>query len=157
MCDWVIWIVWFSDWFNQRFLFDWSIDCLTLFIVFQFSDWFIQRLIDWLIDRLFDFIHCFLIHWLIYSKIDWLIDFIHCLIYWYIDWLKVWLIHWLIQWLIYSLENWKKEWASSHTPRSNIAWECCIQWMAIPSIRDGQSDKKGHINCSSKGSNQHFM
>ena len=38
---------------------------------------------------------------------------------------------------------WKKEWASSHTPRSNIDWECCIQWMAIPSIRDGQSDKKG--------------
>ena len=51
----------------------------------------------------------------------------------------------------------KKEWASSHTPRSNIAWECCIQWMAIPSIRDGQSDKKGDINCSSKGSNQHFL
>ena len=48
--------------------------------------------------------------------------------------------------------KWKKEWASSHTPRSNIAWECCIQWMAIPSIRDGKSDKKGDINCSSKGS-----
>ena len=46
----------------------------------------------------------------------------------------------------------KKEWASSHTPRSNIAWECCIQWMAFPSIRDGQSDNKGNINCSSKGS-----
>ena len=29
--------------------------------------------------------------------------------------------------------------------------------MAIPSIRDGQSDKKGDINCSSKGSNQHFL
>ena len=53
--------------------------------------------------------------------------------------------------------TWKKEWASSHTPRSNIAWECCIQWMAIQSIRDGQSDKKGDINCSSKGSNQHFL
>ena len=39
--------------------------------------------------------------------------------------------------------KWKKEWASSHTPRSNIAWECCIQWMAIPSIRDRQWDKKG--------------
>ena len=22
--------------------------------------------------------------------------------------------------------EWKKEWASSHTPRSNIAWECCM-------------------------------
>ena len=54
-------------------------------------------------------------------------------------------------------EKWKKEWASSHTPRSNIAWECSIQWMAIPSIRDRQSDKKGDINCSSKGSNQHFL
>ena len=53
--------------------------------------------------------------------------------------------------------KWKKEWASSHTPRSNIAWECCIQWIAIPSISDGQSDKKGDINCSSKGSNQHFL
>ena len=30
--------------------------------------------------------------------------------------------------------QWKKEWASSHTPRSNIAWEC---------ISDRQSDKKG--------------
>ena len=29
--------------------------------------------------------------------------------------------------------------------------------MAIPSIKDGQSDKKGDINCSSKGSNQHFL
>ena len=31
--------------------------------------------------------------------------------------------------------------------------------MAIPSITgsDGQSDKKGDINCSSKGSNQHFL
>ena len=38
--------------------------------------------------------------------------------------------------------KWKKEWASSHTPRSNIAWECCIQRMAIPSISDGQSDRK---------------
>ena len=55
--------------------------------------------------------------------------------------------------------KWKKEWASSHTPLSIIAWECCIQWMAIPSITgsDGQSDKKGDINCSSKGSNQHFL
>ena len=41
-----------------------------------------------------------------------------------------------------SLIKWKKEWASSHTPRSNIAWECCIQQMAIPSISDGQSDRK---------------
>ena len=55
------------------------------------------------------------------------------------------------------LLQWKKEWASSHTPRSNIAWECCIQWMAIPSISDGQSDKKGDINWSSKWSNQHFL
>ena len=55
------------------------------------------------------------------------------------------------------LQKWKKEWASSHTPRSNMAWEGCIQWMAIPSIRDGQSDKKGDIYCSSKGSNQHFL
>ena len=37
--------------------------------------------------------------------------------------------------------EWKKEWASSHTPRSNIAWESCIQRMAIPSISDGQSDR----------------
>ena len=48
------------------------------------------------------------------------------------------------------LSKWKKEWASSHTPRSNIAWECCIQWMAIPSIRDSHSDKKGNIKCTSK-------
>ena len=54
------------------------------------------------------------------------------------------------------VEQWMKN-ESSHTPRSNIAWECCIQWMAIPSIRDGQSDKKGDINCCSKGSNQHFL
>ena len=30
-------------------------------------------------------------------------------------------------------------------------------WMAIPSISDGQSEKKGDKNCSSKGSNQHFL
>ena len=36
----------------------------------------------------------------------------------------------------------KKEWASSHTPHSNIAWECCIQRMAISSISDRQSDRK---------------
>ena len=53
---------------------------------------------------------------------------------------------------LFSKGEWKKEWASSHTPRSNIAWECCIQWKGTPSIRDGQSDKKGDINCSSKGS-----
>ena len=62
-------------------------------------------------------------------------------------------------------QKWKKEWASSHTPRSNIAWECWIQWMAIPSISDGLSDKnpvsselhtillpkfKRDINCSLK-------
>ena len=29
--------------------------------------------------------------------------------------------------------------------------------MAIPSIIDGQLDKKGDINCSLKGSNQHFL
>ena len=58
---------------------------------------------------------------------------------------------------IQNIRKWKKEWASSHTPRSNIAWEGCIQWMAIPSSKDGQSDKKGDINCSSKGSNQHFL
>ena len=51
----------------------------------------------------------------------------------------------------------KEEWASSHTPRSNIAWEWCIQRIAIASISDGQSAKKGYINCSSKGSNQHFL
>ena len=34
----------------------------------------------------------------------------------------------------------QKEWASSHTPRSNIALECCIQRMTIPRISDGQSD-----------------
>ena len=28
---------------------------------------------------------------------------------------------------------------------------------AIPNIRDGQSDKKGEINYSSKRSNQHFL
>ena len=39
-------------------------------------------------------------------------------------------------------KKWKKEWASSHTPHSNIAWECCIQRMAIPSISDGQWDWK---------------
>ena len=37
---------------------------------------------------------------------------------------------------------WKKEWASSHAPHSNIAWECCVQRMVIPSICDGQSDRK---------------
>ena len=39
-------------------------------------------------------------------------------------------------------KKWKKEWASSHTPCSNIAWECCIQRMAIPSISDQQLDRK---------------
>ena len=39
-------------------------------------------------------------------------------------------------------EKWKKEWASSNTPRSNIAWECCIQRISIPSISDGQSERK---------------
>ena len=45
--------------------------------------------------------------------------------------------------------KWKKEWASSHTPRSNIAWECCIQWMAIPSISDGQqTENQFHLSCT---------
>ena len=30
--------------------------------------------------------------------------------------------------------KWKKDWASSHTLRSNNAWEWCKQRMAIPSI-----------------------
>ena len=42
----------------------------------------------------------------------------------------------------YSKNIWKKELTSLHTPRSKIAWECCIQRMAIPSISDGQSDRK---------------
>ena len=48
-----------------------------------------------------------------------------------------------VQTLAPSIKKWKKEWASSHTPRSNIAWECCIQWMAIPSIATGNQTKKG--------------
>ena len=42
--------------------------------------------------------------------------------------------------------KWKKEWARSHTPPSNIAWECYIQRMAIPSISDGQSDRKSVVS-----------
>ena len=41
--------------------------------------------------------------------------------------------------------KWKKEWASSHTPRSNIAWECCIQWMAIPSMSKAIEQKTSFI------------
>ena len=37
-------------------------------------------------------------------------------------------------------------WASSHTTRPKIALEWCIQWMAIPSISDGQSDRKS-VSC----------
>ena len=44
--------------------------------------------------------------------------------------------------IIHNYSLWKKEWASSHTPCSSIAWECCIQRMAIQSISDGQSDRK---------------
>ena len=31
----------------------------------------------------------------------------------------------LLIWCL-NIIKWKKEWASSHTPRSNIAWECCM-------------------------------
>ena len=51
----------------------------------------------------------------------------------------------LISWkLVHSCPSsrWKKEWASSHTPGSNTAWECCIQRMSIPSISVWQSGRK---------------
>ena len=44
----------------------------------------------------------------------------------------------------------------AHIPHAPTLLENA-EWMAIPSISDGQSDKKGDINCSSKGSNQHFL
>ena len=48
-------------------------------------------------------------------------------------------MHYFINVFLTISGKWKKEWASSHTPRSNIAWECCMQRMAIASISDGQS------------------
>ena len=69
--------------------------------------------------------------------------------------------------------RWKKEWAGSHTPRSNVAWKCCIKRMAIPSIivTGNRTENQFHlrctrkiwpkfktdINCSLKRSNQHFL
>ena len=70
--------------------------------------------------------------------------------------------------------KWMLEWASSYTPRSNIAWECCIQHMAIPSISGVQSYRKQvsskmhkiilakvqkgyNIKGSIKRSNEHFQ
>ena len=41
------------------------------------------------------------------------------------------------------ISKWKKEWASSQTPHSNIAWECCIQWLAIQALVTGNQTKKG--------------
>ena len=38
--------------------------------------------------------------------------------------------------------NERKSEQAHKTQPSNIAWECCIQRMAIPSISDGQSDRK---------------
>ena len=54
---------------------------------------------------------------------------------------------------------------SSHTPRSNIAWECCIQWMANPSISDGQLERgytciaphKDQISISCKNAYLHII
>ena len=41
----------------------------------------------------------------------------------------------------YSL--WKKEWASSHTPCSSIAWECCIQeWQFKALVTGNQKIRK---------------
>ena len=39
------------------------------------------------------------------------------------------------------LRKWKKEWASTHNPRSNIAWECCIQWQ-FQALVTGNPTKK---------------
>ena len=109
MCDWVIWIVWFSDWLNQRFLFDWSIDSLTLFIVFQFSDWFIQRLIDWLIDWSIVWLYSLFFDSLIDLFKDWLIDWLYSLfdllIYWLIDGLTYSLIDTVINLFIGELKE----------------------------------------------------
>ena len=56
-----------------------------------------------------------------------------------------------------SLINERKSELQLTYPTLQHCWECCIQWMAIPSIIYGQSNKKGNRNCSSKGSNQHFL
>ena len=41
-----------------------------------------------------------------------------------------------------------KEWASQHTPRSNIAWECWIQRMAISSIIVNRTENQFHLSCT---------
>ena len=48
---------------------------------------------------------------------------------------------------IITFSKWKKEWASSHTPCFIIGWECCIQWMDIPSISNSEKKKWIKIIC----------
>ena len=46
----------------------------------------------------------------------------------------------------------------AHIPRAPTLLENAVyNELQFQAFSDGQSDKKGDINCSSKGSNQHFL
>ena len=61
----------------------------------------------------------------------------------------------LCEWKLQDICNERKS-EQAHIPHAPTLLENAI-CMTIPSINDGQSEKKGDINCSSKGSNQHFL
>ena len=69
----------------------------------------------------------------------------------------------IVDWLIYgssakrSFNERKSE--QAHIPHAPTLLENAVynEWQFIASISDVQSEKKGDINCSSEGSNQHFL
>ena len=57
---------------------------------------------------------------------------------------NVWCYHLLLSMHFQLLVSWKKEWASSHTPRFNIAVECCISEWQFQTLVTGNRTKKGY-------------